>query len=196
MTKIEFWILGLLIGIGLYAVLRLPGAGVAITVFLSAMGFMLAYKGIQSKKWPEILVGIGYSFSFAGALFKLMHWPFAGALLLLGAIAIFGFVAIAIQLLQQKIYGSHKFSLLMIFLGLTINLIHSALSFFHVLPSHLLENIRLTFPVLIIFPTLLLLFTRPWLFKDQNFYPLLLLISSFHLVSSAIWVGRLLDGMV
>ncbi|MGB0430445.1 MAG: hypothetical protein ACPGLV_08220 [Bacteroidia bacterium] len=193
MSKIEFWILGILTATGCYSALGFAGAGYGLIIYLSVLAILLLYKSIDSKKWPEILIGPGLAGSWIGNIFKMMHWAGAGALMLLGVVSIVGFIAIGIRFLNQSIYGSQKFSLIMIFLGLFISLIHSILRLYHVIPSAELGNLSISYHILIILPTLLLLFTRAELFKQKEFYPVMLIITSYHFVTLTIYALKILD---
>jgi hypothetical protein len=190
MNKVEYSILGIATGIGLYSTLGLLGAGIGIITYLFVLAILILYVSIKSNKWPEIVIGIGYAGYLLGWIFKLMHWAGAGILLMTFFISIIGFIGVAFRLLNQKIYGSQKFSLVMVFIGFFMSLIHGFLVFFHTLPTYELEVLRFSFPILIIFPTILLLISNKDLFTKKSFYPLLLIISSFYVFEYALWLVK------
>ena len=73
--------------------LHLPGAAIILSfsIFLFCLGFLplaliSSYKSqeVKSYKWLYIVTFIVFSFDLWGALFKIMHWPGAGVLMLIG----------------------------------------------------------------------------------------------------------------
>jgi hypothetical protein len=80
----------LLLG-SVFKVNHLPGAGILLTVSLFLLSFVFLplalinnYKEKKAKKWLYIATFISFLVVFIGALFKTMHWPGAGLILLIG----------------------------------------------------------------------------------------------------------------
>lgn len=93
--KKKIYILGiitlnlLLVG-SIFKMNHLPGAGIMLTASLLLLSFVFLplalinnYKEKQNKKWLYIATFISFFIVLIGVLFKIMHWPGAGILLLI-----------------------------------------------------------------------------------------------------------------
>jgi len=80
---------------GIFKIMHWPGAGIILTLGLLNLCFIFfpiafinSYKNSgRKKKWLYIAAFITVFSDFIGALFKIMHWPGAGKLLIIGIIS-------------------------------------------------------------------------------------------------------------
>jgi hypothetical protein len=96
--KNKIYYLGMLSGMVtacgcLFKIMHWPAAGILIVIGLVSLSFVFLplaiwnmVKAVQVKKLRNfyILVAVVMAFNFIGALFKIMHWPGSGVLLMIG----------------------------------------------------------------------------------------------------------------
>jgi hypothetical protein len=196
MSKLEFWILGIITCVGLYSATFLPGAGATLTISILSFFVFLVYKSIQVKTATALLLGLGYSFYLLGTLFKLMHWAFAGALLTLSLLLVFGATAFIIDIIKKAEFGTQWLSSLMVSIGILLNPIYFILLAWTTVPRHLVSNLFVSIPVIIVFPLILLLINHLDVFRKKSIYSLLLIIGAHSFVLGAIWLRRYVESIL
>ncbi|MFY0674204.1 MAG: hypothetical protein JXQ87_12425 [Bacteroidia bacterium] len=181
MSKLEFLFLVIITLFGVYPVTHFPGSGPAITLSFFLFGVFTVYKSVQLKSVTSLLLGTGYFFYLFGALFKLMHWPYAGLLLMLSILLVFGSALFFIELWKKEGNSLQKISAFTINLGVLLLPIYFILLTFTTFSGQLLSSLFNTIPIFIVIPTLLLLITKPVLYRKKSIYSLLLIIAASEL---------------